>query len=162
MRSADERVAAASAERVDASAGLALARQRLAALEPDALATAQLHLRQRLERIDSTIARRVRDAVASPAPYLATALGPRPSDATQRERWNEAARHIETWRHAELGLGPADGPAGDEGLSAALGPLPADPALAMRRDLAIRHMPVEFQPQRTAERTMDGPALTID
>jgi hypothetical protein len=100
--------------------------------------------------------------VASPAPYLSTALGPRPNDPTQRERWNEAARRIETWRHAELGLGPGDGALGEDGLSAALGPVPADPAQAMRRELAVRQLPIEFQPQRTAERAMEGPALTMD
>lgn len=161
-RTTEERVQAAGAERVEAQAALQLARQRAAALEPDALAAAQLPLRQRLERIDGAIADKVRDAVASPAPYLSSALGPRPGDAMQRERWNQAARHIETWRHAELGLGPGDGPLGDAGLSAALGPVPTDAAQALRRNLAVKQLPIEFQPQRTAERTIEGPALTID
>lgn len=162
VRAAEERLQAATAERADAAGTLALARQRVAALEPEAVTAAQLPLRQRLDSVDGAIARKVRDAVASPAPYVSTALGPRPSDATQRERWNEAARCLETWRHGELGLGPQDGALGEDGLSAALGPVPTDPAQAMRRELVVKQLPIEFQPHRTAERTMDGPALTID
>ena len=89
--------------------------ERLAALQPDAAAEARIPLQQRLERIDGAIADKVADAVATPAPYLTTALGPRPTEATQRQRWNEAARTLETWRHAELGLEPIDGPLADHG-----------------------------------------------
>ncbi|MGI8808196.1 MAG: hypothetical protein ACR2KK_10210, partial [Acidimicrobiales bacterium] len=78
----------------------------MAALDPHAVAEARGPVQQRLDRIDGAIAEKVRDAVASPAPYLSSALGARPSDPEQRRRWNEAARQVETWRHGELGLGP--------------------------------------------------------
>lgn len=162
IRAAEETLDHASAQRLAHEAAVRVADQRVRAFEPDAVATVQLPLRQRLERIDGAIATKVRDAVATPAPYLSTALGVPPRDITQRGRWNEAARQIETWRHAELGLGPADGALGPDGLSAALGPVPTDPAQALRRDLLIKQLPIEFQPQRTVERALEGPALSLD
>ena len=102
-------VEASLAARAAAADTLRRATERVAALQPDALAEARLPLEQRLARIDRAIAAHVDDAVASPAPYLAEALGPRPTDPAQRERWNTAARRIETWRQAELGLPPSAG-----------------------------------------------------
>ncbi|MFN2505360.1 MAG: hypothetical protein ABR540_14240, partial [Acidimicrobiales bacterium] len=139
-----------------------LASEHVAALQPGALADARLPLEQRLARIDRAIAAHVDDAVASPAPYLTSALGPRPSDPAQRDRWNTAARHIETWRQAELGLGPSAGELADDGLAAAIGAPPEDPALSLRHDLVVRNLPVEFQPTRTVERSLGGPALSLD
>jgi conjugative relaxase-like TrwC/TraI family protein len=155
-------VEASLAARAAAADALRRATERVAALQPEALARARLPLEQRLARIDRAIAAHVDDGVASPAPYLTTALGPRPSDPAQRDRWNTAARHIETWRQAELGLAPSAGELGDDGLAAAIGAPPEDPALALRHDLVVRNLPVEFQPTLTVGRAMEGPALSID
>jgi len=133
----------------------------MAALDPHAVAEARSPVQQRLDRIDGAIAETVRDAVASPAPYLSSALGARPSDPELRRRWNEAARQIETWRHGELGLGTADGALADDGISAALGSPPTDPGDALRRELAVRQLPFDFQLRRTIERAIEGPALTL-
>lgn len=164
-----KRLHAAEVEHAAAATTLARAQvdfrrsaERMAALDPHAVAEARTPLQQRLARIDGAIAENVRDAVASPAPYLSTALGPRPSDLQQRQRWNEAARQIEKWRHGELGLGPADGALADDGISAALDRPPTDPADALRRELAVRELPIEFQPHRTVDRAIEGPALTLD
>jgi hypothetical protein len=155
-------VEASLAARAAAADALRRATERVAALQPEALARARLPLEQRLARIDRAIAAHVDEGVASPAPYLTTALGPRPSDPAQRDRWNTAARHIETWRQAELGLAPSGGELGDDGLAAAIGAPPEDPGLALRHDLVVRNLPVEFQPTRTVDRAIEGPALSID
>ena len=100
--------------------------------------------------------------MARPAPYLFTALGPRPDNPTQRPRWEEAARRLETWRQAELGLGPDDGALGDDGLTAAIGIEPADPTEALRRQTVIDNLPVEFAPRHTIELGIEAPGLSID
>jgi len=143
---------------------LRLATDRVAALQPDAVAEARVPLKQRLEHVNEAIAAHVEEAIASPAPYLYTALGPRSDNPTQRPRWEKAARGLETWRHAELGLGPADGPLDDEGLAAAIGPEPDDETNALRRQMAIDDLPIEFVPARyTIEHTADlGIDLAID
>jgi conjugative relaxase-like TrwC/TraI family protein len=161
VEAATDEASAAVAARTAAADTLRQATARVDALAPDALAEARLPLEQRMARIDRAIAAHVEEAVATPAPYLSTALGPRPTDSTQRERWNAAASRIETWRHAELGLAPADGPLAAEGLAAAIGAPPTDPALALRQDLAVRELPVEFRPTRTLERAIEGPVLSI-
>jgi len=102
-----------------------VAGDHVAALEPDAVAAARLPVEQRLAMVEHAIAAHVDEAIATPADYLITALGPRSDNATQRPRWDKAARALETWRHAELGLGPDDGALGDDGLSAAIGAIPA-------------------------------------
>ncbi|MFN2504237.1 MAG: hypothetical protein ABR540_08405 [Acidimicrobiales bacterium] len=147
----------------DAQRALAQAEARHAgALDAQRSAEARLPLEQRLARIDRAIAVHVDDAVASPAPYLTDALGPRPRDPAQRDRWNNAARQMETWRQAELGLPPSAGELGDDGLAAAIGDPPEDPALALRHDLVVRNLPVEFQPTLIVERVLEGPVLSID
>jgi len=74
----------------------------------------------------------VASAVARPATYLEAALGPRSSDRSA-ERWDRAAERIESYRHRELGLSPAEGalPHHDP-LQRALGPRPGDDHLAAR------------------------------
>ena len=162
IEAAADEASASVAARTAAADSLRQATARVDALAPDALAEARLPLEQRLARIDRAIAAHVEEAVATPAPYLSTALGPRPTDSAQRERWNAAATRLETWRHAELGLAPADGPLAAEGLAAAVGGPPTDPALALRQQLAVRELPVEFRPTRTLERAIEGPVPSID
>ncbi len=149
------RVEAARDVLAEAEAGVAhaverfrLARDHVAALEPDAVAEARVPISERLNLVNDAIAHHVDEAVANPAPYLFTALGPRSDNPGQRARWDEAARGLETWRHAELGLGPDDGALGDKGLAAAIGPVPDDSAHALRREMAIDKLPVEFLPVR--------------
>jgi len=136
--------------------------QQVAALEPDAVMAAREPVEWRLTLIDNAIADHVDEAIASPAPYLVTALGPRSDNPTQRPRWDKAARCLETWRQAELGLGPDDGPLGDSGLEAAVGPVPDDSIQALRRSMVLRDVPVEFLPHRTIELGIDGPGLSLD
>ena len=136
--------------------------ERVAALEPQAVTQARVPVEQRLELVDRAIAAHVDEAVASPASYLVTALGPRSDNPSQRRRWDDAARALETWRHAELGLGPADGPLGDEGLSAAIGPVPTDPTDALRRQFVIDRLPVEFAPHHTVDLAVEAPVLSLD
>ena len=119
VETARQHLAAADAALGQAVDQLRLASERLAALQPDAVAAARVPLEQRLEHVNEAIAAHVEEAIASPAPYLYTALGARSDNPTQRPRWEKAARDLETWRHAELSLGPADGPLDDEGLAAA-------------------------------------------
>ena len=153
---------AAEAAALEARANVRRSTERLAAMQPNAVAEARIPLQQRLDRIDGAIADKVSDAVATPAPYLTTALGSRPTEVTQRQRWNEAARSLETWRHAELGLEPIDGPLAEAGLAAAVGPPPSDEAQALRQRMALKQLPVEFQPQRTVDRPISAPELTLD
>ena len=136
--------------------------EQAAALQPDALAETRRAIESRRELIDTAIAAHVDDAVATPAPYLLTALGPRPDNPTQRARWDDAARRLETWRQAELGLGPPDGALGTEGLAAAIGEVPPDPAQALRYEIVTDHLPLEFAPQRTVDLAIEPHALSID
>ena len=162
MEAAAVDVSAALATRTAAADALRRATERVDALAPEAVAEARLPLQQRLERVEAAIASHVAEALAKPADYLTTALGPRPSEPGQRDRWNEAARQLENWRHAELGLGPIDGPLADEGLSAAIGPAPDDPMLALRRDMAVHDVRMDFSPTRMIDRELDGPLLELD
>ncbi len=139
-----------------------VASDQAAVLEPDAVRVARLPIEARRDLVDAAIAAHVDDAVANPAPYLVTALGPRPDNASQRPRWEEAARRPETWRQAELGLSPDDGPLGEDGLSAAIGTEPADPTQALRRQIVIDNLPVEFAPQHTIELGIEITGLSID
>jgi len=162
MEAASLDVSAALAGRTAAADALRRATERVDALAPEALADARLPLQQRLDRVEAAIASHVAEAVASPADYLTTALGPRPSEPGPRDRWNEAARQLENWRHAELGLAPVDGPLADEGLSAAIGPSPDDPILALRQEMAVRDARTDFSHTRMIDRTLDGPVLELD
>jgi hypothetical protein len=164
VEAARQHLAEADAALGQAVEQLRLATERLAAVQPDAVAEARVPLIQRLEHVNDAIAAHVEEAIASPAPYLYAALGPRSDNPTQRSRWEKAARGLETWRHAELGLGPVDGPLDDEGLSAAIGPAPGDETAALRRQMAIDDLPVEFVPARHAiDLTTDcGVELAID
>lgn len=139
-----------------------VATEQVAALQPHAVMAAREPVEWRLKLIDDAIADHVDEAIASPAAYLVTALGPRSDNPTQRPRWDKAARCLETWRQAELGLGPDDGPLGDVGLDAAVGPVPDDSTEALRRSMVLRDVPVEFLPHRTIELGIDAPGLSLD
>jgi len=139
-----------------------VAADQVAALEPGAVREARLPIQARRDLVDAAIAAHVDEAVARPPAYLVTALGPRPDNPTQRPRWEQAARRLETWRQADLGLSPEDGALGDEGLSAAIGTEPAHPAEALRRQMVIDTLPVEFAPQHTIDLGIEVPGLSID
>ena len=80
-------------------------------------------------------------AAAQPADYLTDLLGERPSDPDQAEAWDRRARQVETWRHHTLGLayGQPGAPAAAAPSERALGPVPADPALAALRARLLDH-----------------------
>ena len=61
-----------------------------------------------------------------------------------------------------MGLGPDDGALGDEGLTAAIGTEPAHPTEALRRQMVIDKLPVEYAPQHTIELGIEAPGLSID
>jgi hypothetical protein len=101
------------------------AEARAAALQDQA--PAQDLVRQRLEAVEAALTVQVEAAVSTPAPYLTAALGEAPEGSTKPTTWREAAVRIETYRHAELGRSPADGPVVDDtGLIGAIGPRPHD------------------------------------
>ncbi|MDQ6909991.1 MAG: hypothetical protein M3Z84_04280, partial [Actinomycetota bacterium] len=79
-----------------------------------------------------------------------------------RRRWDDAARRLETWRQADLGLAPDDGALGADGLDAAIGPEPCDPTDALRRQAVIKDLPVEFAPARSIEVGIEPVGLDID
>jgi hypothetical protein len=115
---ADQRCARATVE-------LERTEVRLAALQEQA--PAREALRQRLDAVEAALETQVEAAVAAPAPYLTAVLGEAPEDLTAPSPWREAAVRIETYRHAELGRSPAEGPVVDEpGLVGAIGPRPED------------------------------------
>jgi hypothetical protein len=98
---------------------------RAAALQEQA--PAREALRQRLDAVEAALDAQVEAAVAAPAPYLTAVLGEPPEDLTTPSPWREAAVRIETYRHAELGRSPAEGPVVDEpGLVGAIGARPED------------------------------------
>jgi hypothetical protein len=98
---------------------------RAAALQEQA--PAREALRQRLDAVEAALDAQVEAAVVAPAPYLVAVLGEPPEDLTTPSAWREAAVRIETYRHAELGHDPAEGPVVDEpGLIGAIGPRPED------------------------------------
>jgi len=114
-------------------------------------------VRQRLALVDDALAAQVDLALERPAPYIVDALGKRPDTARDGPRWDSAARQLETYRHAELGLSPADGPLGDDGLAAAIGPSPDDYLDRMRWEGVAHH--VSLDPEMALE--IEGPALEL-
>ena len=137
----DERMLMADLEQ--ARAEMASARARLdASATPTALARAEsrLELAQRresdgqaalrsiavgveqVENIDAALAPRIRSAVASPSSYIIDTIGDRPDH--HPERWDAAAKAIETYRHATLGIEPTQGALPD---NPAIGVRPANP-----------------------------------
>jgi hypothetical protein len=141
---------------------LRTATERLVTLEPGAIREGRVRVEARLEDIDAAIAAHVETTLAHPPSYLVSALGPRPDDVTQGRRWEDAARRLETWRQADLGLGPDDGALGADGLDAAIGPRPTEPTDALRRQAVIRELPVEFAPARSIEVGLEPAGLDID
>jgi hypothetical protein len=120
------------AERNLAAAALAAQRADERATAVGADVEAQAPVRERLALVDHALAAQVASAVARPATYLQAALGPRPSDRSA-ERWDRAAERIESYRHRELGLSPAEGALPhDDPLQRALGPRPGVDYLAAR------------------------------
>lgn len=116
---------------------LAAARQRGAAATGDPAARTEVE--SLLNRIDTAIDCKIIDAVRDPAPYLTAALGPRPPRSDpRRERWNQAASHLETYRHKTLGITPADGPRPGTGIHAVIGSKPLDLPLLRRWQRAAR------------------------
>ncbi len=108
-----------------ATVELERAEVRAAALQEQA--PAREALRQRLDAVEAALDTQVEAAVAGPAPYLTAVLGEAPEDLTAPSPWREAAVRIETYRHAELGQDPAEGPVVDEpGLVGVIGPRPED------------------------------------
>ena len=65
-------------------------------------APTQARVIEQVADIDAALAPRVGAAVASPANYITETLGERPTE--RPESWTNAARAIETYRHATLGL----------------------------------------------------------
>lgn len=61
-----------------------------------------------VENIDAALSPRVNSAVESPATYITDTIGNRPTDSP--DRWDKAAKAIETYRHATLGIEPTSGP----------------------------------------------------
>ena len=85
-------------------------------------------IERQVDVIDRALAPSIDNAVAHPANYLADTLGPQPASGNQA--WTRAATTIETYRHATLGLIPADGPADPSAAIPAIGPRPHDPVAA--------------------------------
>jgi len=113
---AEERKQEAKGGLLEASRALVAAEAKVAALSPG---------RERISLIDAALAIQVRGAVESPAAYLETALGHRPHPGTpERDRWDQGALRLETYRHTELGRGPDEGALGPGGVEAAIGPSP--------------------------------------
>ena len=73
---------------------------------------------QQVESIDMALAPRISSALEAPASYIIETLGERPD--RQPEHWDAAAKAIETYRHATLGIEPSQGA------------LPGDPAIGLR------------------------------
>jgi conjugative relaxase-like TrwC/TraI family protein len=114
-------------------------------------APAREALRQRLDAVEAALDIQVEAAVTSPASYLTAVLGEPPEDLTTPGSWREAAVRIETYRHAELGREPAEGPVVDEaGLVGAIGPRPEDYLGAViwdhAADVAAPELAVELEP----------------
>ena len=149
------------AERNLAAAALAAqqADERAAAVGADV--EAQAPVRERLALVDHALAAQVAVAVARPAPYLEAALGPRPADGGS-ERWDRAAERIESYRHRELGLSPADGALPhDDPLGRAIGARPDEDYMAARAWDEAAHT---LDPDIDLAMAMapEPPALTFD
>ena len=102
--------------------------------------------RERLALIDDALGTQTRRAVEEPAPYLVTALGPRPKQGTRAlDEWDERALNVETYRHTELGLDPEAGALAATGVEAAIGPRPEDYAQQLRWDHAAEPAELALQ-----------------
>lgn len=77
---------------------------------------------QQVENIDEALAPRISSAVESPSSYIIETLGDRPD--RHPERWDAAAKAIETYRHATLGIEPSQGALPD---NPGIGPRPTNP-----------------------------------
>ena len=107
-----------------AQAALAAAQDRLDAAELGVAAQAPARFRR--DVLDEALDAKTAAAVATPAPYLATALGPRPEAGDRALRWDAGATRIESYRHRQLGLEPDDGPVLDaDDITAAIGEVAA-------------------------------------
>lgn len=114
------RTLAASANKVDqARHNVDLARSRLENTKDPRSDIARLE--SRIEIIDQALQPRITAAVEHPADYLTETLGPRPGKNPQR--WDRAAKAIETYRHTALGVEPAKGALG--AVNPSIGPRPA-------------------------------------
>lgn len=146
----------------DAEVNLASAQQRLhtsrtlrSAASGDPAARADV---QRLRTtIDLAIDQKIISAVRNPAPYLTSAIGPRPPrNDPRRERWNRAASHLESYRHKVLGLAPSEGALRGSGVEVAIGARPVARLLTGRwlraarpaRDLQSAELRVKTQARR--------------
>lgn len=83
-------------------------------------APTQARVIEQVADVDAALAPRIRAAVASPANYITDTLGERPTERS--ESWTGAARAIETYRHATLGIEPSSGALDGH---AAIGPRPS-------------------------------------
>ncbi len=99
------------------------ARMRLGEAERGTASMADLT--HRVDVIDDALAPRIQAAVDEPADYLIDTLGPRPD--TGARSWDRAARGIETYRHATLGITPDHGPVDPSAKHPAIGAPPTDP-----------------------------------
>ena len=115
-----------------ATADLARSQQRLRASNGDPASRAAINART--ATIDRALSRRVTKAVSRPTDYLVGVLGDRPRQHTERERWNEAATTIESYRHRHIHVSPAGGKQGSAGLAKAIGPRPTIPGQAKAWD----------------------------
>ncbi len=77
---------------------------------------------QHVENIDTALGPRISSAVGTPSNYITETLGERPD--RDSDRWDAAAKAIETYRHATLGIEPSQGALPD---NPAIGPRPMSP-----------------------------------
>jgi hypothetical protein len=85
--------------------------------------------------LDLLVDRAIEEAADRPPAYLVDLLGERPVEGEAADRWDIRARQVETWRHHTMGYAygiPAAGGSASPS-ERALGPIPADPALAAAR-----------------------------
>ncbi|MCP3860552.1 MAG: AAA family ATPase, partial [Phycisphaeraceae bacterium] len=127
------------------------ARQLLSATRDDP--AARQALQQRATSIGQAIELKIVTAVQNPAPYLAEALGPRPPRShPDRPTWNNAASHLEAYRHKILRRSPDDGPLAPTGVAAAIGPRPRVVSMA-KRWLGVAKQAERLRPDPQQQRT---------
>lgn len=78
-----------------------------------------------VQNIDEALATRIVTATDAPSVYITETIGERSS--TNSSEWDSAAKAIETYRHATLGLDPSDGALGEH---SAIGTKPTNPIAA--------------------------------
>ncbi|NNF69569.1 MAG: hypothetical protein HKN01_07330, partial [Acidimicrobiia bacterium] len=83
-------------------------------------APTQTRVIEQVADIDAALTPRIQAVVDSPANYITDTLGEPPTERS--EPWNSAARAIETYRHAPLGIEPSSGALDRH---AAIGPRPS-------------------------------------